>query len=121
MRTANRTAEGLGVHLDRVAFRAPTEAGSEDQAVPRIVGFAKPRQEGEPAEILGVLARAAGDPRFAASLLQHGSKTLAEYSLSTPAKAALVSGDLKWLEEKVGKLTPELRSWVDCRLQCEAW
>lgn len=72
-------------------------------------------------EILRVLKRAAEDDEFIAQLTDQGSKTLRGYDLSNQAKAALLSGDQRWIEEHVGKLTARLRTWIDCRLQQEIW
>jgi hypothetical protein len=75
----------------------------------------------EKAEILRVLERAASDRRFIASLTHHGPEAIRSYSLSTEAQAALLSGDIRWLEARVGMLDARLRTWPDCRLQQEIW
>ena len=123
MRAYRSTTALFRMDLHRVAFRAPLEPREKELEVPTIFG-PKPAtapRTGEAAEIVRVLSRAAEDPRFAAALLAEGSRALAAYELSLPAQAALVSGDLNWLEARVGTLTPWLRTWVDRRLQCEAW
>jgi len=78
-------------------------------------------QNSEPEEILRVLRRAAVDNDFIAQLTDQGSLALQGYDLSQQAKAALVSGDLRWVEARVGKLTARLRTWIDRRLQQEIW
>jgi len=75
----------------------------------------------ETKEILRVLKRAAVDNDFIAQLTDQGSLALRGYDLSQQAKAALVSGDLLWVEARVGKLTARLRTWIDRRLQQEIW
>jgi hypothetical protein len=75
----------------------------------------------EAKEILKVLRRAAADDRFIARLTDQGSKALRGYNLSRKAKAALTSGDIRWVEARVGKLNTRLRTWFDCRLQQEVW
>jgi len=75
----------------------------------------------EAREILKVLKRAAADDGFIAQLTYEGSKTLRKYNLSRQAKAALLSGDIRWVEARVGKLSARLRTWFDCRLQQEIW
>lgn len=72
-------------------------------------------------EILRVLNRAADDNGFIAELTYQGSKALEGYNLTTEAKAALVSGDIRWIESRVGKLDAWLCTWLDCRLQQEIW
>ncbi len=73
------------------------------------------------AEILRVLDRAAGDDRFIAQLTFHGEEALQDYNLTNAEKAALLSGDIGWIEARVGKLNARLRTWLDCRLQQEIW
>jgi hypothetical protein len=75
----------------------------------------------EAKEILKVLRRAATDDGFIARLTDQRSKALQGYNLSRRAKAALMSGDIRWVEARVGKLNKRLRTWFDCRLQQEVW
>lgn len=75
----------------------------------------------EKADILRVLERAAEDNRFIAQLTHRGADALRGYALSMQAQAALLSGDIRWIEARVGKLDARLRTWLDCRLQQEIW
>ena len=72
-------------------------------------------------EILRVLERAAKDNGFIAQLTYQGDEALQDYDLSWEEKAALLSGDIGWIEAHVGKLGARLRTWLDCRLQQEIW
>ena len=72
-------------------------------------------------EILSVLARAAEDDDFIAQLTYRGSEALQGYNLTTDEKAALLSGDIGWIEARVGKLDARLCTWPECRLQQEIW
>ena len=72
-------------------------------------------------EILRVLERAADDVRFIAQLTHDGTRALQGYDLTEEAEAALLSGDIRWIEARVGKLDARLRTWLDCRLQQEIW
>lgn len=72
-------------------------------------------------EILRVLDRAASDNGFIAQLTYRGSDALQGYHLTNEAKAALVSGDIRWIEAHVGKLSARLSTWLWCRLQQEIW
>ncbi|MDY7078706.1 MAG: hypothetical protein SXV54_17470 [Chloroflexota bacterium] len=72
-------------------------------------------------EILRVLDKAADDDSFIAQLTYHGSKALQGYDLTMEEKAALLSGDIGWIEARVGKLDARLRTWLDCRLEQEIW
>lgn len=71
--------------------------------------------------IIAALKRASEDSTFIARLSELGSKALDEYTLSPTEKAALVSGDVNWLEKHLGKLDQKLSTWLDCRLQQERW
>lgn len=72
-------------------------------------------------EILRVLDRAASDNGFIARLTDRGSDALRGYYLSNEAKAALLSGDIRWIEARVGKLDARSSTWLWCRLQQEIW
>jgi hypothetical protein len=73
------------------------------------------------AEILKVLERAAEDDDFIAQMTHSGVDALRGYELTLEAQAALLSGDIRWIEARVGKLDERLRTWLDCRLQQEIW
>jgi DNA-binding NtrC family response regulator len=72
-------------------------------------------------EILKVLERAASDSEFIASLLSQGADTLEEYDLTGPEKLALLTGDIQWIEEQIGPLTPTQRRWLELRKSSEIW
>mgnify|MGYP000057752765 CR=1 FL=1 len=72
-------------------------------------------------EVLGVLSRTAEDTDFWSDLMEHGSMALANYPLSSEAKAAITSGDLKWINENVGELTQKQLMFIYKRLEREAW
>jgi hypothetical protein len=72
-------------------------------------------------EIVRVLVRAAEDNRFITRLTYQGDEALQDYNLTWREKAALLSGDLGWIEAHLGKLNARLRTWPDCRLQQEIW
>jgi hypothetical protein len=46
---------------------------------------------------------------------------LDDYHLSNEAKAAIASGDLKWINENVGELTQKQLMFIYKRLEREAW
>jgi ethanolamine utilization microcompartment shell protein EutS len=72
--------------------------------------------------VLTVLERAAEESDFLARLADDPSEALAEYYTLTPKeKAALASGDIKKIEEWVGKLDDRLATWLWCRLSQEKW
>jgi hypothetical protein len=71
--------------------------------------------------VLDVLERAARDIHFIGQLTDEGSKALEGYSLTREEAAALLSGDLRWLQAYIGKFNGVLSTWPDCRLQQESW
>ena len=72
--------------------------------------------------ILAVLARAASDSEFLARLADNPSEALNEYyTLTHEEVAALVSGDIKKIEDWVGKLDRQHATWLWCRMSQEKW
>jgi len=71
--------------------------------------------------VLQVLERAARDSRFISQLTDQGERALQGYDLTWREKAALLSGDIAWIEAQVGKLTARQRTWIECRLEQEIW
>jgi DNA-binding NtrC family response regulator len=72
-------------------------------------------------EVINVLNRTAEDRAFWRDLMENGSEALEGYQLSSRAKAALISGDLKWINENVGELTQKQLMFIYNRLEREAW
>jgi DNA-binding response OmpR family regulator len=72
-------------------------------------------------EVIQVLNRTWEDPEFWTDLMEQGSRALAEYQLSSEAKAAITSGDLKWINENIGELTQKQLMFIYKRLEREAW
>ena len=56
-------------------------------------------------EVIKVLDRTAMDLGFWKELSDDPSAVLGDYQLSSAAKAAIMSGDLRWINEHVGELT----------------
>jgi formate/nitrite transporter len=77
--------------------------------------------DAETKALIGVLAKARDDNAFLAQLSENPDKALEGYDLSNEAKAALASGDLHWLESRMGFLDEPLRTWVSSRLSQEKW
>ena len=72
--------------------------------------------------ILAVLARAADDSQFLAQLADNPGEALSGYyTLTQEEVAALVSGDIKKIENWVGKLDKRHATWLWCRLSQEKW
>jgi DNA-binding NtrC family response regulator len=72
-------------------------------------------------EVIRVLDRTTKDAEFWSELMDKGSDALQGYQLTRQAKAAIVSGDLEWIQKHVGKLTEEQLQFVHRRLEREAW
>jgi formate dehydrogenase alpha subunit len=72
-------------------------------------------------EVIEMLERASKDNQFIARLTAQGSLALEGYKLTSQEKAALISGDIRWIEDHVGELEESLRTWLLLRLQQEKW
>ena len=83
------------------------------------IRYALPHSAGE--GVLEVLERAAADYAFIAELTHRGPEALEGYDLTPAEQAALLSGDIRWIEAHVGKLPPRQRTWLYCRLEQEIW
>ena len=71
--------------------------------------------------LISVLARARDDTKFLTKLADNPNQALKAYNLTSEAKAALESGDIRWLESRVGTLDEPLRTWLTSRLTQEKW
>jgi hypothetical protein len=71
--------------------------------------------------ILTVLGKARDDTNFLARLAEDSDKALEDYDLTSEEKAALASGDIRWIESKLGTLDEPLRTWLTARLAQEKW
>jgi len=105
--------------------KAIDEALQEHVEKPTVAAIQKAETEEEKLiqkrEVLGVLSRTAEDADFWGDLMENGSLALANYPLSNEAKAAITSGDLKWINENVGELTQKQLMFIYKRLEREAW
>jgi formate/nitrite transporter len=71
--------------------------------------------------LLEVLAKARDDSNFLAKLAENPAEALKGYDLTSEEKAALASGDIRWIESKLGTLDEPLRTWLNARLAQEKW
>ena len=71
--------------------------------------------------LLDVLSRARDDSNFLARLAENPAQALEGYELTPEEKAALSSGDIRWIESKLGTLDEPLRTWLTARLAQEKW
>jgi DNA-binding NtrC family response regulator len=72
-------------------------------------------------EMIRVLERAAVDSEFVVGLLYNGADALEDYELTGAEKLAILTGDIQWIEEQVGKLTGDQKKWLEQRLNAEIW
>lgn len=92
------------------------------EAVKRAVGVREEDTTRVEADLVReVLQRVARDPSLGERILRKGSRVLSGLALSDEAKAALVSGDIAWVEKECGELTGAERTWLQGRLEAEAW
>jgi DNA-binding NtrC family response regulator len=101
--------EALKEHVEKPAEAVIKEAETEEE---KLI---------QKREVLGVLNRTAEEADFWSDLMKNGSLALAGYQLSSEAKAAIASGDLKWINENVGELTQKQLMFIYKRLEREAW
>ncbi len=71
--------------------------------------------------LLAVLSKARKDSAFVARLAENSAQALEGYDLTLEEKAALSSGDIRWIESKLGTLDEPLRTWLTARLGQEKW
>ena len=71
--------------------------------------------------LLTVLSRAGDDSSFLARMAENSAQALEGYDLTSEEKAALSSGDIRWIESKLGPLDEPLRTWLTARLAQEKW
>ena len=91
------------------------------EAVRRALPAGPPAPGLEADQVRAVLAQAAGDPSFGARVLAEGTRVLSGLPLSDRAKAAIVSGDIVWIQKECGELSPQERHWLQRRLEAEIW
>ena len=72
-------------------------------------------------EMIKVLERASSDSEFIANLLYRGADALEEYELTGPERLAVLTGDIEWIEEQIGPLTPIQKKWLEQRLSADIW
>ena len=71
--------------------------------------------------LLTVLGKAKDDSNFMARLGENPGEALKHYDLTFEERAALSSGDIRWIESKIGVLDEPLRTWLTARLAQEKW
>jgi len=72
-------------------------------------------------EVIKVLERAGTDINFSENLFEKGADALEGYQLTGPEKLAILTGDISWIEEHVGKLSEVQKRWLIQRLSAEIW
>lgn len=105
-------------------FMAAVREALEEREVDTRERFLSETYEGrliQKRDVIRVLDRTYEDQTFWRELMEKGSEVLEDYQLSSEAKAAIVSGDLKWINENVGELTQKQLKFILKRLEREAW
>ena len=59
--------------------------------------------------------------RLLSDLVENGSEVLKDYNLSSEAKAALMCGDLGWINRNIGELTQKQLMFISARMESEVW
>ncbi len=68
-----------------------------------------------------VLKKAIDNPDFRLELLENGSAALSQFKLSSEAKAAIASGDVRWVNDNADDITESEKAFLYQRLEREAW
>ena len=105
----------MAVSALKIKQEGPARESDEGIEGPRVGVLIQKR------EVLNVLNRTTTDRQFWKDLMELGSEALDEYPLKSEAKAAIISGDLQWLNENVGELTQKQLMFVYKRGEREAW
>jgi DNA-binding NtrC family response regulator len=72
-------------------------------------------------EVAKVLERAESDDDFFMKLLEHSVDALEEYDLTKAEKLAIVTGDVRWIEDQLGRLTrAQRRMLIFLRIQSKS-
>jgi FixJ family two-component response regulator len=100
------------------AIKVKQEAAPEERFTPAVTEQDRLIQR---REVSRVLDRTTQDRTFWKDLMEIGSEALKGYRLSNEAKAAIVSGDLRWINQNVGELTQKQLMFIYKRLEREAW
>ena len=120
--TVNSAVEAVKLGVSEYVEKpfTPEElSGAVGEALTEVAGTSKTEIDAE--LVRQVLLRAARDQDFGARLLTAGSRVLSGLPLSSEAKAAIVSGDIVWIEKECGDLSSEERDWLERRLEAEIW
>lgn len=72
-------------------------------------------------EVLHVLDKISHDDDFLQRLMENGSDALKDYRLSALAREAIITGDVKWINENVGRLNEGQMELLCSRLERESW
>ncbi len=90
-------------------------------AVSQAIGEKDPKKSMRETLVLEILDRTSDDTDFFDRLYMEGSEALKDYDISAEAKTAIATGDVKWIEENVGKLTEKQMMTMARRLESEIW
>lgn len=63
-------------------------------------------------EVLKVLEKGAKDPDFARRLSKNGADALEKFDLTSQEKLAIITGDIRWIEDQIGSVKPEIKRWM---------
>jgi YesN/AraC family two-component response regulator len=110
--TEDQIRTAVGKTLQGKKTRTAPAAAPDDDASRALI---------EKREVMRVLNRTSEDEVFWNALMEEGSSALADYELSDEAKAAIVSGDLGWINANIGELTQKQLMFIYKRLEREAW
>ncbi len=102
---------------------SPEELTAAVKSALRLAASRPPEEQGllHKDEVLRVLEQAGKDPSLVSNMLSFGADALDEFNLSGPEKLAILTGDIHWIEQHAGALSPVQRKWLEQRLSAEIW
>ena len=99
----------------------PFTAEEFRQTILNAIGKTDPKKSMRETLVLEILDRTADDQDFFDRLYVEGADALEDYDVSPEAKNAIASGDVRWIEKNVGKLTEKQMMVLIRRLEGEIW
>ncbi|MBU2262247.1 MAG: response regulator [Proteobacteria bacterium] len=85
------------------------------------IGKQDPKKAMRETLVLQILDRTVDDPDFFDRLYVEGADALKDYHISPEAKSAIALGDVRWIEENVGRLNEKQMMAMVRRLEREIW
>ncbi|MDO8568031.1 MAG: formate/nitrite family transporter [Dehalococcoidales bacterium] len=113
-----RTVKVQETEPEPFTLASPVRVQIEDLIRTRLEG---PRLDRSSKALIEVLGRAKDDSQFLNKLAENPTDALKSFDLTAEEKIALSSGDINWIESKLGTVGEPLRGWLTARMAQEKW